>query len=310
MNEKMLLEEVKNNLVNDLCSLRHTFNREGMLVANDVTILFLSEGVRPAFITCIPDEYENTKIDLRIRKRLAKEFIELYSLDQLKQEYVNRLEREEKQAQEDENKRIELVSLYDAIQNNLSSFRRAEVKSYYSGLVKNEIVCEYMFSDYSYRSVNTIHTVKIQKHDASYKVVHEYSNGFTMETPEYIATTIDELIQNINNVLDTIRIEELAAKARIDAKFKAEERERKINELLREIRMSDNWFILKGKRTYTAISGNTKFSLTSAMGKYVKPNYRNILNDILSGKIESYIEVVDGVRPSKIDFKALEYVAF
>ena len=308
MNEKMLLEEVKNNLVNSLCSLTHTFRHDGILIAGDEVILFQSEGVRPEFMTYIPEEYENTKIDMRIRKRLAKEFINIYPLEQLKQEYIKVCETRQQKEEMKQQEYIKIIELAEVLKDTLSKFTEVRPCKWTTG---SQIVCEFRYNDYTYRQESKYQEIEIRIAGEGYTINHKYSDNYTCKNDLYSFNSLQEIQEYINYtlypLLDKVKTE---ADSRLQELYDKQERENKIHEILKQIRISDNWYVLKSKKTYTAISGDIKFSLTSAVGKYLKPNYRNILNDIIDGKIEGFVEVKDGVRPSKIDFKALQYTAF
>lgn len=308
LNEKILLEEVKDHLVNNLCSLRHTFKRDGVLVARDEVVLFQSGEARPEFITYIPEEYENTKIDMRIRKRLAIEFINTYSLDQLKQEYFNVCENRQKQEDLQLEEYAKIIQLAEVLKDTLSKFTEVRPCRWTTG---SQIVCEFRYNDYTHRQESKRQEIEIRITGEGYTINHKYSDSYTCKNDLYSFNSLQEMQEYINDtlypLLDKVKAE---ADSRLQELYAEQERENKVYNILKQIRMSDNWYVLKSKRTYTAISGDTKFSLTSAVGKYVKPNYRNILNDIMDGKIEGFAEVENGIRPSKIDFKALQYTAF
>lgn len=307
LNEKDLLNKVHEDLICHSAALRKVFNfPNGELMAVEANIDYIVNGKR-MFITYIPYDYDGENIDLRIRKRLAKQFIEMYTLEKLKAEYIAELDKQE----EEEKRQLEVFEktklLLEKLNKVLYRFKSAEAKMWATG---SQIVAEYIYKDYTYRDINVSHTIEIRIAGNGYTVNHKYSNDIYSKNDLYNFNNLHELetfiIDTLYPIFDKAQAE---AEERLEDHRKEQEKENQLERLLFDIASGKSWYVLKSKRTYTAISGSTKYSL-KAGGKFQNTNYKKVREDIKNGKIEAYAIVPNNEWADRKTYLELEYISF
>jgi len=308
MNEEKLLNDLMVNLTTSSCALNKTL-QDGILTNNQSDIIFTTSEGNKIFISYIPYEDEEGKnIDLRIRKRLALEFINKYSLEFLKNEYEQHIN---SQIKKQEKAKIDYDHLYNfknEIESILNRFSEIEVKQYSN--FKSEIAARFNYIAFTYKRESEHEEILINKQDG--KIIVNYSKvekeGYNHSTHNYIFNTTLEFKEFINNLY--LHFDELlkSANAKLDILKEKEVREQKANTLCWNIAHSNTWYILKSKKIYTAICSSTKYSLTSGIGKYYTPNYNRLQSDLIEGKIEGYY-ICDGIKASDVEFKNVSYIS-
>lgn len=302
----MLLQEVHDQLVYHMGSLRKTY-QEGQLMAIGENIDFVTPEGKRMFVTYIPYDFEGRDIDLRIRKRLAKEFLQAYPLEQLQKEYESELARKEKAENEKYNNYLQLQKDFTTLEDALSRFTKSECIEYASYPV---IKAEYNYKDIYHRVENKNTTLEIKLNNGVYTATYSYCGDRYTTSKREAAGTLEEIkdfiISEVYTIIDTLQSE---ADTRIKEWELKQAKDNVIRDIVNEIRIGDSWYILKSKRTYTAISGNTKYSLKGE-GKFQKPNYSKILEDVKNGKIESYAIVPNREWADRKTYTELEYIPF
>ena len=307
LNEKMLLKEVHDNLICNSAALRKVFQFEGgELVQNGEKIDYVVAG-KHMFITYIPYDFEGKDIDLRIRKRLAEEFLELHTLESLKAEYIVELDKQE----EEEKKKLEVFEqtkkLAIQLKDVLSRFKRVEARQWTTG---SQVIAEWSCKDYTYRYINVSHKIEVRIAGEGYSINHEYAKDGYTKNDLYKFDSLQELEAFISNTLYPLfdKVQE-EAQTRLQEQQRREEKDNEIERLLLDISSGKSWYILRSKRTYTAISGRKKYSMKGE-GKFQKANYTKVRDDIKNGKIEAYAVVPNNEWADRKTYLDLEYITF
>lgn len=297
--EISILNEMYTNLVNEACTLRYTY-QEGQLKVINEQIQFVNEEGKSYFITYVPYDYENEKIDLRIRKRLAEEFLKSYPLDLLKAEYKKSVEKENEKYEKMERDYHHLETLVD----RFTMFDSAEAKDYNS-YPCIALTCEWKDIEYK-RLCTESEGYEVLKTDEGYRL-QKHMN--VLEYTDFI--TLEDVLLHCNTIIEGIENKKIEAKARLEEYEKEEERKSNIRLIVNTMSLNNNIYIVKSKNTITGYEGRFKYSLKKGgVGKFYKADYLKLSNDILNGKITHYIKLDKETDLYKLDLKTIEFIAF
>lgn len=295
--ELQLLNEVMQDLTQNTTSVRYTYQEGELKAGTDANISFINKQGKSYFVTYIPYDYDGNKIDLRIRKRLAGEFINTYSIQFLQTEYEKAIDLK--------NKKLDKLKIdYEhlkALLDKFNMFDKAELKAYAQYPV---IKLESSWKDFECRHKTVNKQYEVLKLENGYRIQEAYNR---LDGSNF--NSIDELLVYCSSLVTEIEKSKQEAALRLQEQAKKEERENNIRNLCWNIaRDKDKAYIVKSKNTYTVYRRGMRYSMRG-QGKYYSANYDKLESDMINGKITHYIKVDSDFKREDIDLKEIDFIA-
>lgn len=295
--ELKILNDMMVDLTQYSCALRHTY-AEGELKAINEGVYFVTVDGKVNPVTFIPyDDESGNNIDMRIRKRLASEFTNTYTLEFLHAERDKAIDLENK-------KNEKLKADYDylsTIINKFTMFDKVELQAYANYPC---ITLETSWKDYEYRHCTQDKKYEMRIIDNGYRVQESYNR---LEGADF--ETLEETLEHCNDLVSNISKLKAEAEVRLKEREIIEDRERSIRTLCWNMaRDKDNAYIVKSKSTYTVYRRGTRYSMKGE-GKYYNANYSKLESDMLNNKVTHYIKVNADFKRTDIDLNNTNFIA-
>lgn len=292
MNKEKLFEELKENIKN----VRAIGIDEGkFMLSEDMTnINILDVNTNKLYwATYIPYDFENEHIDLRIRKKLAKEFINTYTFTQIKSEFIEeqmQLENEIKFENENLPRLQNLKIKIDELLKNYYS-RESEI-SYYQGY--NKYILEFSCKKNKYQSEG----FRIALNKEKFQIMHTEKISITESEILEILKKLEPEFKEYKNEVD---------QEHLQRKIKAI-KELTIGNFIYDLNIPKGKIIIfKNKNSYIAFTGNLRYALgTGKSGKYINCNKSKMEDIILNKNINEYVFAEDKLYTTE-ELKGFNY---
>lgn len=315
MDNKELLMQAKNEMIEHSCSMRHTFSEtgehlNGKLFAKSDVIIFIAENeMKNSYILSFGNEYGHGNY----RNTLAKQFIEMFTLEQLQNEYTQiqeqrylQLIEQEKQSELDH---IYFESLLIKLQeiSNIGEFEIANIGCFGYDKIRWEYRTQ---NDYLYNyKLHVSADFQITRQDNILTINYKCcDNGVTYNCDEKHDFTETELIefykQIMSNLSETInRVQE--ARNEID---KQKQADRDLQIFCCAIIGDKKEHIFKTKQSAFCVRGRIKFALKGE-GKYQNIDGEKLYKLIKEKGITEYYNVPETMRAYDIrkDLQQIEF---
>ncbi|AUN01412.1 TPA: hypothetical protein ACXDAY_002300 [Clostridium botulinum] len=280
---------------------------EGELISDKGSILLKDKSNKLHYLLMIPYESEGEQIHGNNRNKLAKEFINKYTFNYLKDLHNKQIEIQKKHLQLEEENKTKLEDLYSSISymekynnNNRYSFDGG-VKFLYGSFKKYCI--EFNCSKDNYSSDN----IRISNNESKDKFDFKFNETI-------IELTEKEVIQKIKN-LSEIYEKVFQEKKEIEECNKQKEL-RKIklqNKLFKLYSLSsENEILFKNKKTFIGIKNGMRYAVGEGKaGKYYRCDYYKLCELINKKNITEYIIVDKNINTytlSNKELKNLKYI--
>ena len=290
MNKTLDMNKILDDMLNDCLDNYILFKiKEGKLIEEDATIYVLYDN-KICFLTYAPYEENGENIDKRIRRKIAKEFINKYEYaDIVKIHKEKQKQKEEKAIQAEENKKQleELMEEYEYLKQygEIGIFADNIIISYYLKFKRN---CNYKLEIYP----NT---------NGVYNVRYNYDRKELNK---------EELTTLINNMIEEIKTE---IKIELE-KQKEELKQQKIFENKKNFAievMNGKIAIIKLKSSYQCLENGLRYTIGKGAGKfYSLRGVSNIIEYLDKKDIKEYcfvseddIKDIDIKGLKKLDYK-------
>jgi len=292
MLDNQIVESVRDNLVNNSCSLQNAF-KDGIIMQaeNDGSVSLVLNNQK-TYLTYIPCEDENNKkIHGTKRKTLAKLFVNTYTLEELKIAYIEKIKAE----QEKQERHIKSFEYMQELSNELyplfQGYGRLEAKHNYSTCIAE---LEYIYKSISVDKYNNYSDrITFKLIDNNYYIKHVNFNFCQSGTTKEYQYTLNKLKSFIAELIEDYKTIESAEKIKIAELQKIQDRKIKIMNIASKIcNDKENVYILKYNKSLTAINNNLKWATGEGkMGKYMHTNYFKIA-DMIQKKGITQIAIV------------------
>ena len=247
MNKMLDMNKILDDMLNDCLDNYILFKtKEGELIEKDATIYVLYDN-KICFLTYAPYEENGENIDKRIRRKIAKEFINKYEYaDIVKIHKEKQKQKEEKAILAEENKKQleELMEEYEYLKQygEIGIFADNIIISYYLKFKRN---CNYKLEIYP--STNGVYNVR-------------YNYDKKELNKEELTTLINNMIEEIKNEIK-IELE----------KQKEELKQQKIFENKKNFAievMNGKIAIIKLKSSYQCLENGLRYTIGKGAGKF------------------------------------------
>lgn len=296
-NHKDIIENEYHHLMEHSCTCRHLFDNEcnrkqGILKADNGTVDFISNGMIYFIAYFSPDELSISKIECN---RLAKEFVNIFTVEQLQQDYIKSCEKKEKERIEAE--RIRKIHI------NFFKNRLLELKNIlpigefqlneYNGILKWEYKNESLNSRYPYTTERWFFIEIEMLSENKFIVAPTFffgrggscSNEFRFECDyieliTYLKKTFNE---RLNPSIEIAEAERKKIDDEISKRFNLEGKLRKL--------CNGNVVIIKtGKNSYVCFNGFVEWTISKqSKGKIRRFNFYKMIDRIMSKGLTDYL---------------------
>lgn len=298
-----ILEQMKNELIYSSCSLQYVNANDTMTLGGDASIL-----VNRNFLTYVPYENENREpIHGNTRNKIAKQFIEHYTLEELIKEYqehVNKMILEE-QGHVKSHEAMEV--LVNELEPLFCGYGTLEARHNYSSRIAElEYNCKIKTADqwskYSER-------IKMVLKDNIYSVNRTIFNRCQSGNTEIYQFTLEQLKSFISKLIEQYKQVEAEEEPKIKAIEEENSRQRKIHDIACKIcNDKQHTYILKNKRSFIGIRNNYKWAAgIGKEGKYIRTDYFKIAKLIKEKGITEVFVLDDDTNTNSIDWNKKQF---
>jgi len=270
MNKKELFEQMLNDMIN-IPIIAKIENGELINVKSEIYLKTVNEKI---YIGYVPYEFKKEKLHGNTRLALAKEFVDLYKFEQVKELFYKRLEKERKLLELEEKNKYRLINLIEEL--NLYRFKNFVKLSdisvkFYAGLKK--YILDFNIKCDKYR----INNIQVYNNDNCNKLVYKIN---------YVEMDYELFVKKLDELYNLCIEFEKKNKKEFEKDKKEKEIKQKINKLYFD--NIKNIIILKtNKKTFIAFSNNIRYSVESGKcGKYYNTNYSYFEKLILKKGVE------------------------
>lgn len=298
MNKELIFNEMIENILEKVTLGK--FENGILFIGNEKDTILIKNETNIDYLTSVPHEFNGEKLHGNFRNSLAKEFIEIYSFDYLKNLYNKKVEAYYKNLELQEQNKYKLDDIYNDIHfmAKYTRYNKIEPVRFFYGMEKYgiEFNC----------NVNSLHSDNIQIYNNSdftkFIFRHNYKNEELTRT---------ELIERLKELSVEYEKEYIRRKEEEQKKKTEQEKQLKLEKAIQDLYFLNKPILLKSKNSYICFRNGVRFAVGEGKsGKYMNCNYHQFYDLIIKKNINEYYILNDNekvYRYTNKDLKELPY---